>query len=473
MASYFHYCLCAAFLLLIRIPVSALDLTILGGEPHQSIDGFGAATSFGDGGRHELFFSREKGIGLSLCRTPIPEDGSFPNPEIAKAAQAYGAKVWSSCWSPPARMKSNNSLNGGGYLLPGQYQAFADFLADYAERAKADGIDLYAISIQNEPNVTAKYSSCIWTAPQFHDFIRDNLGPTFRKRSLSTRIIAPEYSGWAFDLAEATMDDSISRNYTSILAAHTYKPDDKSKPYAKALTFGKRQWQTETSSLDGIDRSMANALRWMQEIHTMLTKTRINAWHYWLLDGGTKDNNEGLWAKGPTKRLYALGNYARFARPGSALIGVTGGNLDVLVTAFEDTTSSRNVSIVAVNMGAADVPCRFTLDQLQVTRVTPWVTSAQYDLARQQDIPVVDNGFAATLPAKSVTTFDGAGVAQTRLSGYPSPHDPVQGKPHAVFSGKGMPIFFTADRFAQEAAGMQADGRVIWTGRGTADARIP
>lgn len=392
------------------------EVTVNGDELHQTIDGFGASTRFGDGGRHDLFFSRETGIGLSLCRTPIPPDGSFPDLDIAKAAQAHGAKVWSSSWSPPAHMKSNKSVNNGGYLLPGYYQDFADHLADFSETAAANGIDLYAISVQNEPEVTAAYMSCLWNARQFHDFIRNHLGPTFTRRSIRTKIVAPEYAGWNFDLAEPSMDDSVSRNFISILAAHTYKPLDKSIPYRKALEYGKRQWQTEVSDLNPIDRSMDNALRWVQEIHTMLTKTRINAWHYWLLDGAAKSNNEGLWAQGPTKRLYAFGNYAKFARPGFVVLGTASSSTDILVTAFKDTSASGKISIVAANKGAVEVSCTFTLNQSRVKTLTPWETSSRSDLARNADIQVKDGRFMIKLPAKSVTTFDGAEPAAVRIS---------------------------------------------------------
>jgi O-glycosyl hydrolase len=304
-------------------------------------------------------------------------------------------------------MKSNKSVNNGGYLLPAHYQAFADFLADFTETAKANGIDLYALSIQNEPDVTAEYASCIWNAAQFHDFIRNHLGPTFKRRSIATKIIAPEYAGWRFDLAEPTMDDSVSRNHLSILGAHTYKPDDKTRPYAKALQFGKRQWQTEVCDLKGIDRSMDNALRWVQEIHTMLTKTRINAWHYWLLDGATKENNEGLWAQGPTKRLYALGNYARFARPGFVLLGTVSASADILVTAFRDTAGSGAIAIVAANKSAAEVSCDFTLNGLGTKTLLPWETSSRADLAKGAEIQIRNGKFTIVLPAKSITTFEG------------------------------------------------------------------
>lgn len=425
----------------------------------QTIDGFGASTRFGDGGRHELFFSSEKGIGLSLCRTPIPQDGTFPNLDIAKAAQSFGAKVWSASWSPPARMKSNNNVNLGGYLLPANYQGFADFLADFVDTAKAKGIDLHALSIQNEPNVSVEYASCIWNAQQFHDFIKNNLGPTFKRRSIATKILAPEYSGWNFDLADPTMDDSVSRNFISILGAHTYKPDDKTLPYQKALTYGKRQWQTEVCDVGAIDRSMDDALRWAREIHVMLTKTRINAWHYWLLDGATKNNNEGLWAQGPTKRLYAMGNYSKFARPGFVLVGTASTSEDILVTAFKDTASSGKMAIVAVNKSAAIVSCTFTLDRMLVKSLSPWETSSQFDLARRPDIQVVNNKFTVSLPAKSVTSFEGSEPILTRISLQPQANRIRNAYGKSPYLMNGMLVFTLEGPTLTGSVPMLPDGR--------------
>ncbi len=439
--------------------VPGVEINIHGGELLQSIDGFGACTRFGDGGRHELFFSKEKGIGLSLCRTPVPQDGSVPDLEITQAAQAYGAKVWSSSWSPPAKMKTNNDVNGGGSLLAAQYQAYADFLADYVAACKAKGIDLYALSIQNEPNVSTNYASCIWTAQQFHDFIKNNLGPTFRRRSIGAMIMAPEYSGWNFDLAEPSLDDPVSRDMVSIMAAHTYKPDDKTKPYQKALDYGKRQWQTEVCSVKAIDRTMEDALRWVQEIHVMLTKTRINSWSYWLLDGATKDNNEGLWAQGPTKRLYAMGNYARFARPGFVVVGAVSASPDILVTAFKDTSGTGKVAIVAANKGAADVVCEFSLDRLPVTALTPWETSSRFDLAQRPEIKIIGGRFSVTLTAKSITSFAGTTIGGTWISARSSGARRGRGKNRLLFQERGMPVFSWGESSLPAGGVSLPDGR--------------
>ena len=106
-------------------------------------------------------------------------------------------------------MKSNGSTNNGGSLLASDYQAYANYLSSYVLGLKNSyGINLYALSIQNEPDYTATWESCIWTGQQFHDFLGNNLLPTFSKNGVTAKIIMPEESGWKFDRATATLSDS-------------------------------------------------------------------------------------------------------------------------------------------------------------------------------------------------------------------------------------------------------------------------
>ena len=63
--------------------------------------------------------------------------------------------------------------------------------------------------------------------------------------------------------------------------------------------------------------------------------------------------------------------------------------------------------VVAINQGYSDLAQDFTLAGGTAAEVTPWVTSGNQQLAAQAAVPVVDGGFTATLPARSVTSFVG------------------------------------------------------------------
>ena len=271
------------------------------------------------------------------------------------------------------------------------------------------------MSIQNEPDYTASYDSCNWTAAQFHDFLAV-LGPTFAQRGLTTKIMVPEESGWHFELASAALSDPATAQYLAIVAGHDYDGGLGTVPQAS----GKQLWETETSDFNAFDAGMGSGLQYATQIYNFLTVAQANAWNYWWLKSGNNDNEGLLGSSGQvTKRLYTVGNYSKFIRPGYYRIGETddGG---VLISAYKDLSTGKFV-IVAVNSGSNQSET-INLNGFTATSVTPWVTSASLNLAQQTGVAVNGSSFTYTLPAGSVTTFVGtarpvtAPVAPTGLT---------------------------------------------------------
>jgi glucuronoarabinoxylan endo-1,4-beta-xylanase len=166
-------------------------------------------------------------------------------------------------------------------------------------------------------------------------------------------------------------------------------------------------WETEVATLsDTFDPSITNAMYWAQRIHLFLTVPEVNAWHYWWLISGNHDN-EGLMGTGdiPTKRMYVLGQYSRFVRPGYYRMGAVNTG-DALITAYQDTNSG-SFAIVAVNTDATDINQTFTLNNFATTSVTPWITSSTFSLTNLSSVSVNGSSFSYTLPAMSVVTFVG------------------------------------------------------------------
>jgi glucuronoarabinoxylan endo-1,4-beta-xylanase len=418
----------------------AQTVTVYWNNADQVIDGFGASSAFEPGltsAQGTFFFSTDSGLGLSLLRTNVPDDGSCSTVNIACAGEvsdmrlaiANGARVWSTPWSPPASMKSNGSVNNGGSLLAGSYGAYAAYLANYVKSLNTlYGISLYALSVQNEPNLSVSFHSSVWTAANLDTFIRDNLGPEFSADGLtSTFIVIPESSGWVelAPLASATMADPTAAAYVGIIAWHDY--DDAASVVNPFAAQGKKYWETEASAGVGFgpslcggcwDPSMADALMWAQIVNNRMVVANANSWSYWILING-HSNNAGL--TGPDgvtipKRAYMLGNYSKFVRPGFYRIDSTATPQDgVLVSAYKNVTTGALV-IVVINQNQEDVSQSFTLKGITATSVTPWITSASLNLVRQSDKHVSGNGFTYTLPASSVTSF----VANTTSVSTPS-----------------------------------------------------
>ena len=403
-----------------RLTPSTIDWN----QTNQTIDGFGASSAWVvpslTAARADLLFSPTQGIGLSLLRSRIVPDTSASSAEVStmQTAQSMGVTVFSTPWSPPAAWKDNGSVNNGGHLLASHYQDYADLLSQYVLNMQADGVAIHAVSIANEPDFTASYESSRWTASEFATFL-PVLADTFARDDVTAQIMLPEESGWHFDLAGNIFADPALLADVGIVAGHNYSGSPAPVPQAQ----GKGLWETEVSSFESFDTGINNALGWAKNIHDFMTIAHANAWNYWWLKSSGNDN-EGL--LGPnwevTKRLWAVGNYSRFVRPGWVNIGATdeGG---VSVSAFKDPVSGQ-FAIVAVNQGNA-VSKTFTMSGFTSAAVTPWVTSVGLDLAQQDDIGTDGSSFTANLAAQSVTTFVGVRAPASHFVVVANAPDPV------------------------------------------------
>jgi glucuronoarabinoxylan endo-1,4-beta-xylanase len=142
-------------------------------------------------------------------------------------------------------------------------------------------------------------------------------------------------------------------------------------------------------------------------------KANANAWHYWwLIDSPTNRDNEGLSMPNgkPTKRLYMMGNFSKFIRPGYYRIDATADpTVGILVSAYKDSALG-NFAIVAINSNRSKTTLNFSFDGFTASTVTPWITDPALNLVKRSAVSA-GAGFMYSLPADSVTTFIGAGVS--------------------------------------------------------------
>ncbi|WP_415918057.1 glycoside hydrolase family 30 protein [Xylanivirga thermophila] len=243
---------------------------------HQEIDGFGITQdeedtySMSEPQRTEvmdLLYSRDNGIGLSILRTEIgcgdskatiePDDGVWNyEPDMRELwyfneAKVRGVeKIFGTVWSPPAWMKTNNKLERGGFLKKEYYQKYADYLAQYIKIYKEyHGVDIYGVSIANEPEYAAPWKSCLWTGSMFKNFIKDYLKPTFENENIDAKVIAGEMAIWSEVVVKDALKDPESCSRVDIVAAHQYQGIIKELPTAKKT--GKKIWMTELSDTTG------------------------------------------------------------------------------------------------------------------------------------------------------------------------------------------------------------------------------
>jgi len=416
----------------------------------QRIAGFGASGAFGQAGylmflnpqsqKHilDLLFSKKVGAGLSIVRNLVNDgvDGQTIEPSpgvrnwsitpddqiwLMKQAMKYGVKTFMSTpWSPPAWMKANDSVVGGpgeknNYLLPKYYHAYAEYLAAYVNGYWTHfHIKISVISVQNEPNINVKYASCIWTPEQFDTFILQDLIPVFAANHVKAQVMMPEQSYWGEDYALTTLTDPAASNAVSIVAAHGYGGTIAPLPISQLEK--KQIWMTEDSTFGPNNPSIVDGIKWAKIINKYLTIANVNSWNYWWLVSNTSDN-EGLISLNSfnghyivNKRLFTLGNFSRFIRPGFYRIATQSGEYgSVQFSAYRDPVSGKFV-IVAINDSAKAQPFLVTLNHLpQLLRgaVIPYTTSASENLQAGPSIALTGNHFEATLPAMSVTSFVG------------------------------------------------------------------
>jgi glucuronoarabinoxylan endo-1,4-beta-xylanase len=401
----------------------ALDVTITWNDLRQRITGFGANTAYGSGGQImrlaeptrttvlNQLFDTTVGAGLSIIRGKIPGDaGDY---QVMQEAKKRGVtRFWSAPWSPPDEYQSTDN-NAGNPLLPEHYQDYANYLANFVKTYKTSyGIDLMGISVQNEPHFNAPWEHCVYTGAQIRDFIKNNLGPTFEREGISAYIIAPESNWHQRGWADPIFLDTAAARYTDVAAFHEYETS-LTTPYPLAQNLGKELWETECSNMGAKDVTMNSAMDWVKIIHGHLTQAQVNAWHYWWLYSGGSTSEGLIYPEGPSKRLWTLGNWAKFVRPGWRMIGLPSNySTDTLAgfSAFRDIASGK-FAIVAVNLDKLNSrTLSFTFSGFHASSVTPWLTDETHDLAAQTAIPCVGGSFSATLPKYSVTSFVGMGV---------------------------------------------------------------
>jgi len=403
--------------------------TVTWTDVRQRIDGFGASSAWRGNWTTavaDMFFSTNSGLGLSFLRTRIAPGGTTVENTIMQMARDRGARVWSAPWTPTTNYKGPNaggvvSLNGGPFIgTTANYQSYASVLAGYVVNMKNTyGVNLYALSVQNEPDFdTTNYEACVWTPQQIHDFVPYLSAALAASNVANTKIIIPESDIWSGDTAlyTTTMKDPSVAPLVSVIANHNYVNNnnvgDQSVPVALP-NYGKSLWETEVSTFNAFESSINNGMYWAGRIHAFLTVAQLNAWHYWWLSASGGDNS-GLASSGDllAKRGYVLGNFSRFVRPDWYRIGVVTNSGTALVSAYKDPISSR-FAIVAINQGNNVVTQTVNLAGFTgVTTLTPWVTSAAFSLASQSSLAVSGGSFTYQLPATSVVTFVGQ-VANT------------------------------------------------------------
>jgi O-glycosyl hydrolase len=396
----------------------------------------------------DLLFDRRKGIGLDLIRynigggkaearlvddwrsaeSPIGLDGSLDWSRDAAAVHVVdravkrGASVILFCNSPPASMTVTGSPTGNTgacNLRPDKRADYAKFLADCVQSLrKGRRWPLVAVSPVNEPQwdwpPSTGQEGSHWSPEDAKDVI-EALVDEFARRRISVPISAIDSAEWSVasnaPYLEAIWGDPRIRSALGHYAVHSYWSDLGERAELSAYIAekypGLELWQTEwTEMRGGRDAGMDSALILANTVHRDLVEGQVSSWQYWIAVSKYDFHDGLLYADPaaqtflPTKRLWALGNWSRFLRPGARRIEAAGpADAGLAVSAFRNP--DRSVVAVIINRGEETQSMIEPRPGRNYRHMEAWETSEARDLERvYQGRPC-----GLRLPSKSVTTF--------------------------------------------------------------------
>ena len=409
-----------------------------------------------------LLYSPTRGAGLTILRNEISADAGFtiepraPSSPAAKPSYLslaevdqdqgqlwfakhikadYGASVFADAWSAPGFMKTNDSAIHGGTVcgVPGAScksgdwrQAYANYLVQYGKDYAAAGVPLTYVGPENEANPPPgvrgaggppPQDSMIMTPAQTANFMAI-LGATLARSGLSTRAECCASISWNYaqTYAAAIETDEAANAATALFTSHGYfVPLD-----SPLRGWSKPVWETEWAPFDTgpfdpawDDGSLESGFTWAQNIYEGLTAANLAAFLYlWGANTSTTTitgPNTGLVeVKGHTVatsgRLWAFASYSRFIRPGAVRIGTTTTRPGLEVSAFRNSDGST--AMVVLNRTHSRQVATFSVRGLDAAHVTPYLTDTTHELSAQTPIAVRNSAFTATLPARSLVSYD-------------------------------------------------------------------
>ena len=385
------------------------------GRQFQAIEGFGGALTESSGwvlgqltpeSRAEVirkYYDPKEGIGYTLARTHINScDFSLGEwsldqvagdtglthfslgpmrawvlPLIHEAQSTAGAAnfhLLASPWSPPSWMKTNGKTTDGGSLKPEYRQAWADYFVRFISAMNnEEHIPVWAVTVQNEPEAVQTWESCIYSAAEERDFVRDYMGPALAKAGMSdVHLLILDHNRDLMDKWTKTIyGDPAASKFVWGAAMHWYVSEDYAAPSrAHAAYPDKPTLFTEGCCDRAMEKGKWRVGTWEhgeRYAHSMINdfSNWVCGWIDWniVLDqtGGPNhvgnfcdapviiDTETGVVHYGPS--YYYIGQFSRFVHPGAKRIESHGLSAGLESVAFANADGS--VVVVVLNTGAA------------------------------------------------------------------------------------------------------------------------
>lgn len=296
-------------------------------------------------------------------------------------------------WSPPAWMKDTGRMNEGGRLRPDCRAAWAQCFVRFIRAYEAEGVPVWGVTVQNEPEATQRWDSCLYTAQEERDFVRDHLGPALHEAGLGrVRIIVWDHNRDAMvERSSVIYGDPEAAKYVWGTGFHWYMEDhfdhvqlvhdawpDKQLLFTEGCQEGGPHWG-RWELAERYARSMINDLnRWTV------------GWIDWnlLLDEQGGPNHVGNFCSAPflavpaedglhaQSSFAAIGHFARFVQPGAQRVLAAATREALACTAFVNPDGS--VAVVVLNGGEHDLAFSLTIDGASYAAALPAHAIATY-----------------------------------------------------------------------------------------------
>jgi glucosylceramidase len=342
------------------------------------------------------YFDRKLGIGYSFGRTNmnscdfssdmytyvddgdrdlasfnIGHDEKYKIPFIKKALEASGGELslFISPWSPPAWMKDNGDMLYGGTLLPEYYQSWANYYVKYIQALEQDGVPVWGLSVQNEPMARQVWESCIYTAEEERDFIKNYLGPTLHFNNMEDKkLIAWDHNrDQVYHRASAILGDPEAAGYVWGIGFHWYEIWTGGRQYENVRRVyeafpGTNLLLTEACNYP-FSWETINDWKWGENYGENMINDLNNgavAWTDWnlLLDETGGPNHVSNFCFAPVharvsdgtlhfmNSYYYIGHFSKFIRPGATRVISSSSRAQLLTTAFINTDGSLVVIVM-------------------------------------------------------------------------------------------------------------------------------
>jgi glucosylceramidase len=350
----------------------------------------------------------------SLASFDIAHDLKYRIPFIKQAMAAAGKdfRLYASPWSPPAWMKSNNHMLQGGKLKPEFAGVWANYFVKFIQAYEQQGIPIWGLTVQNEPMARQTWESCIYTAEEERDFVKDHLGPTLGKAGFQDKklIVWDHNRDLAFHRASTILDDPEAAKYVWGVGFHWYEGGLFDNIKLINDTYPKINLIFTEGCNYPWNFAKINEWHWGENYgRSMINDFNCGAvgWTDWniLLDETGGPNHVGNFCYAPVhgdtrtgtlhymNSYYYIGHFSKFIRPGARRIASSSMAKDLLTTAFQNPDGT--LALVVMNESDQAQPFSIGLKGQAASAASP---------AHSIQTIVISNSGVAPLAAKSVET---------------------------------------------------------------------